>query len=350
MKNGIKISCKIIAPNKPCFIIAEVGVNHNGSIKLAKKLVDEAKKACADAVKFQTFKTEEVVTKNAKQTKYQKQNSPAKSQYEMLKKLELSESEFEDLSDYCKRKKIIFLSTPFDFKSASFLHKLGVPAFKISSGDLTNIPFLIAVAKYKKPVILSTGMSTIFEVKEAEKAIYSTGNRKLILLHCTSNYPAKYKDINLRAMITLRKKFNVPVGYSDHTKGVEIAIAAVSLGACVIEKHLTLDKNLPGPDHKSSLEPIEFKKMVETIWNVELSMGNGVKVPRDSEAELKKAARKSIVAQEDIKKGSKLTKEMLAIKRPGTGIEPKYLNKLIGKTLKKNIRKNQILFWDKVKI
>lgn len=347
MKNsGIKIGDRKIGENQPVFIIAEAGINHNGNIKLAKRMIDVAKTCGADAVKFQTFKTEEVVTRNAPKAEYQKESKPGESQFEMIKKLELSEQAFRKLSDYCRREKIIFLSTPFDFQSARFLYKLEMPAFKIGSGELTNIPLLLQIAKYGKPVILSTGMSNLEEIREAVRMIYSTGNKKLILLHCTSNYPAKFEDINLRAMDTLRRIFNVPVGYSDHTKGIEVAIAAVTMNACVIEKHFTLDNNLPGPDHKASLIPSEFKQMVQSIRNIEKSFGDGVKEIQRSEIEIKKIARKSIVAKVDIPKDITISKEMLAVKRPGTGIEPKFLSRVIGKRLKKNILKDKILTWD----
>ncbi len=330
-------------------IIAEAGVNHNGSLAIAKKLVDAAKYAGADAVKFQTFQAQEITTRNAQKAKYQRNASGEESQFEMLKKLELPENSFKALHRYCKKKKIIFLSTPFDYKSAEFINRLGVRYFKISSGDLTNLPFLSRVALYKKSIILSTGMSTLAEVKEAVKAIYAIGNKKLILLHCTSNYPARYEDVNLLAIRTLKKKFRVPVGYSDHTLGIEVAIAAVALGATVIEKHLTLDKNMQGPDHKSSLEAEEFKLMVKAIRNTEKALGNGIKTPRRSEAEIKKICRKSIVAAYDIPKGTKITPLMLAVKRPGTGIRPKYFRKIIGNRTKVPLKTDHIIKWADIK-
>lgn len=346
MKTNIRIGNKYIDPGQPVFIIAEAGVNHNGSLKMAKKMVDAAKSSGADAVKFQTFKTENLVTVNAPKASYQKITVSAKSQFEMLKSLELSESNFVELFNYCKKKKIIFLSTPFDPESAEFLYKLGVPLFKISSGELTNTPLLIQIARYKKPIILSTGMSTLREVEEAVKAIYSTGNKKLILLHCTSNYPAKFQDVNLKAIETLRKVFKVSVGYSDHTEGIHVSIAAIAIGACVIEKHFTLDKNLQGPDHKSSLEPEELHEMVKNIRVLEKAMGSGVKVPAKSENEVKKISRKSVVASKDIEKGVRLTENMLVLKRPGIGIEPKYLNKIIGKRLRFNVEKDCVFTRD----
>jgi len=344
----IKIGKRFVGEGCPSLIIAEAGVNHNGSLKLAKKMIDAAKMAGAGAIKFQTFITEELVTQDAPKANYQKKATGSKSQYEMLKKLELSERDFKELFNYCKRRGIMFLSTPFDSKSAEFLLKLGVPAFKIGSGDLTNIPLLLQVAGYKRPIILSTGMATLTEIKEAVKTIYSTGNKNLILLHCTSNYPTKYKEVNLRAMEALKKRFNVPIGYSDHTEGIEVAIAAVGMGACVVEKHFTLDRSLPGPDHKASLEPDEFAKMVRSIRNIELAMGDGIKRPQRSELEIKKVARKSIVAARDIQAGEIITKDMLAVKRPGTGIEPKFFSQIIGKRTKVALSKDQVLTWGKL--
>jgi len=267
---------------------------------------------------------------------------------EMAKRLQLPLEDFRELKNYARKCGILFLSTPFDPLSAEFLFELGVPAFKIGSGDLTNIPLLLQVAKYKRPIILSTGMATLTEVEEAVKTIYSTGNKNLILLHCTSNYPTKYKEVNLRAMEALKKRFNVPIGYSDHTEGIEVAIAAVGMGACVVEKHFTLDRSLPGPDHKASLEPDEFAKMVRSIRNIELAMGDGIKRPQRSELEIKKVARKSLVAAREIQAGEIITKDMLAVKRPGAGIEPKFLNKLIGKRTKVALSKDQVLTWGKL--
>ncbi len=349
MNINIKIGDKLLGQGKPCFIIAEAGVNHNGSFKIAKKLVDAAKDSGADAVKFQTFRTEELVTKDAKQAKYQKNNARAGSQFEMLKKLELSENEFREIAKHCKKRKIIFLSTPFDFASARFLNSLGIPAFKIGSGELTNIAFLKYIAGFKKPVVLSTGMSTLEEVDEAVKSIYSTGNRKLILLHCTSNYPAEFRNVNLKTMITLSRRFKVLTGYSDHTKGIEVALASAALGAVILEKHFTLSKGMKGPDHKASLNPAELKKMIEGIKGVELFLGNGIKKPVAAEIAISKVIRKSVVALTDIEKGTKLKKGMLGIKRPGTGIEPKYFDRLTGKVTLKFIRKDSVLKWSMIK-
>lgn len=349
MKAQIKIGNRYIGKACPVFIIAEAGVNHNGSIKLAKKMIDAAKSSGADAIKFQTFKTENLVTINAPKAGYQKRAVPFKSQFEMLKSLELSRSDFVTLFNYCRKEKIIFLSTAFDTESAEFLWKLGVPAFKISSGELTNLPLLMQIAGYRKPVIMSTGMADLQEVKEGIKAVYSRGNKKLVLLHCTSNYPARFEDLNLKAMLTLKKAFNVPIGYSDHTDGIHIAVSAVSMGASVIEKHFTLDRNFQGPDHRASIEPEGLREMVKNIRDIEKAMGSGIKSPAESENEMKKAARKSIVVDMDIRKGSRLAKGMLAIKRPGTGINPKYFNKIIGKYLACDCEKGRVLTWDLIR-
>ncbi len=349
MNGDIKIGKECIGLGYPCFIIAEAGVNHNGSLKLAKKLVDAAKKAGADAMKFQTFKTEELVTEKAPQAEYQKKNVNAKSQFEMLKKLELSESEFREIFKYCEKKKIIFLSTPFDEKSAEFLNILGVPAFKIGSGDITNIPLIRTVSEFGKPVILSSGMSTLAEVADAVKAIYKSGNHKLVLLHCTSNYPAEFNSVNLMAMDTLKNKFHVPVGYSDHTPGIEIAIAAVARGARVIEKHFTLSKDMKGPDHKASLEPDELKKMIDSIRNVEISLGTPEKKPVRSERRIKDVVRKSIVSSVDMPKGTKIKRDIIAFKRPGSGIPPTDLDRVLDKTTKMLVKKDQLLKPDMLK-
>ncbi|MDI6917988.1 MAG: N-acetylneuraminate synthase, partial [Thermoplasmatales archaeon] len=300
----VKIGNRIIGKGNPCFIIAEAGVNHNGEMNLAKKLIDTAKNAKADAVKFQTFKTGKILIKEAPKAEYQKETTGEGTQYEMIKKLELSEKDFKELAGYAKQRGIMFLSTPFDEESADLLEKLNVPAFKIGSGDLTNLPLLEYIAKKDKTIIISTGMATLDEVRDAVNAIKNAGNNQIILLHCTSNYPAKIGDCNLRAMHTLEKEFNVPVGYSDHTLGITVSVAAVAMGASVIEKHFTLDKNLPGPDHRASLEPDELKEMVKKIRNVEKALGTGEKKPAESEMETQKVARKSIVAKVNIQKGT----------------------------------------------
>ena len=344
----IRIEDKLIGEEEPCFIIAEAGVNHNGSVELAKKLIDAAKDAGADAVKFQTFKTENVVVKDAQKAEYQKETTGEGSQYEMIKKLELAEEDFRELADYAKEKDIMFLSSPFDKESVDLLHELDVPAFKVGSGEITNLPLLRYIAKKGKPIILSTGMSTLGEIEEALDVIRSEGVEDIILLHCVSNYPARIEDVNLRAMGTLKQAFKLPVGFSDHTLGITAPIAAVALGACVIEKHFTLDRNLPGPDHKASLEPDELKEMVKDIREVEKALGNGIKKPTKEEEEVKKVARKSIVAKVDISKGAIITEEMLDVKRPGTGIEPKYLKFIIGRKTKEDIKKDDVIRFEMI--
>jgi N-acetylneuraminate synthase/N,N'-diacetyllegionaminate synthase len=347
-QDKVRIGNKIIGEGHPVFIIAEAGVNHNGSLKLAKRMIDVAKEAGADAVKFQTYNTEALITLNAPKAEYQKKTVPVKSQYEMLKSLELSSEVFKELFNYCRHKKIIFFSTPFDLKSADFLNKLRVPAFKISSGELTNVPLLEQISRFGKPIILSTGMATILEIEEAVKTIYAFNNRRLVLLHCTSNYPAEFKNVNLKAMQTMQKMFKLPVGYSDHTNGVEVAVAAVALGAAVIEKHFTLDKKLSGPDHLASLSPEELFLLVRSIRNIEQAMGDGAKTPRRSEIEVQRMARKSIVAINDIQRGAILSANMLTVKRPGTGIPPKYIDRIIGRRAKKDINKDSVVKWSQL--
>ena len=342
----VRVSNKLIGEEEPCFIIAEAGVNHNGSVELAKKLIAVAKEAGADAVKFQTFKAENVVTQKAEKAAYQKGTTDAEeSQYEMIKKLELTEYDFKELADYAKERGVIFLSSPFDKGSADLLDKMNVPAYKIASGEITNFPLLRYITKKGKPIILSTGMATLGEVEEALNVIRSEGVEEVILLHCVSNYPAKIEDVNLRAMETLKQAFKIPVGFSDHTLGITASIAAVALGACVIEKHFTLDRNLLGPDHKASLEPDELKEMVKSIRDVEKALGNGVKIPTKEEEEIKRIARRSIVAKVDIPKGTTITEDMMDAKRPGRGIEPKSIDIIVGKKAKEDIRKDEIVTW-----
>ncbi|MBP7088039.1 MAG: N-acetylneuraminate synthase [Candidatus Omnitrophica bacterium] len=343
------ISGHKVGQNQPVFIIAEAGVNHNGSLELAKKMVDTAKLIGADAIKFQTFKAENLATKDAPKAYYQKKTALGKTQLEMLKSLELSEKDFEKLFNYCRKKRIIFLSTPFDSQSAEFLYSLGVSAFKISSADLTNIPLIKQIAKYKRPLILSTGMSDLKEIKEALNAAYSSSNKKVILLHCTSNYPANNEDVNLKAMQTLKEKFYCLTGYSDHTLGIQAAAAAAAMGACILEKHFTLNKNFIGPDHQASFMPQEFEEMVKIIRQVERIRGSALKKPVRSELAIKRVVRKSIVANQPIAKGTKIKKEMLALKRPEIGLRPKYLEYLVGKRAARNINKDQALTWSLVK-
>jgi N,N'-diacetyllegionaminate synthase len=332
---------------KGTYIIAEAGVNHNGSLEIAKRLVKEAKKAGADAVKFQTFRAERLVSRFAGKAEYQKKTTARdESQLEMIRKLELSESDHAELMDLCRKRKIDFLSSPFDEEGADLLDRLGVPAFKIPSGEITNHPFLEHIAGKKKPMILSTGMSSLEEVKEAVAVIFSTGNGALTLLHCVTEYPAPVEEINLRAMITMKEVFGLPVGYSDHTPGIEIAVAAVALGAAVIEKHFTLYRNMPGPDHKASLEPSELQAMVKAIRNVEKALGDGKKMPAPCEAKNMVIARKSIVALKPIGAGEVINREEVGIKRPGNGIQPKDLEKIIGLKAKRNIGQDEVITWE----
>jgi N-acetylneuraminate synthase/N,N'-diacetyllegionaminate synthase len=346
----VRIGNRIIGENEPVFIIAEAGVNHNGDVELAKRLIDVAVEAGADAVKFQTFKAENVVTKVAPKAAYQIKNTDStESQFDMAKKLELSEDDFRGIYRYARSKGLIFLSTPFDLESADFLEELGVPAFKVSSTDLTNLPFLEYVAEKGKPILLSTGMGTLGEIEDAVNTIRSAGNEEIILLHCITNYPAKIESLNLRAMQALREVFRVHVGFSDHSLGLYAPIAATALGAVVIEKHFTLDKNLLGPDHKASLNSKELKEMIRAIRMIEKALGDGIKKPTPEEEEIKKVVRKSIVAKVNIPEGSTITKEMLAFKRPGTGIPPKYYAKIIGKRARRNIRADELINWEDVK-
>ncbi len=346
-KKIIKIGDREIGEGNPVFIIAEAGINHNGSMKLAKRLVDVAKDAKVDAVKFQTFKTELNVTPDTEMASYQKQNTgKQESMYDMLKKVELSEDDFKEIKEYCDKKKIMFLSTPHSNGwSVDVLEKLNVPAHKIPSGEIINLPLLEYVGKTGKPIILSTGMATLQEIEEAINTIKKTGNDKIILLQCTTQYPCLPEDANIKAMHALSKKFKTLVGFSDHTTEIVTPALAVAAGACVIEKHFTLDKNMEGPDHKASLEPQEFKEMVETVRYAEKALGNGIKKPTRAEVEIAKVSRKSIVAAKDIKKSQVIIKDMLAIKRPGTGIAPKYFNEVIGKKTKKDIKKDSLVRW-----
>ena len=334
-----KIGNKVIGDGNPTFIIAEAGVNHNGDINIAKKLVDEAVLAKVDAIKFQTFKTEKLVTGYAEMASYQKQNiGCADSQFNMLKKLELSYESFIELKQYCIQKGIMFLSTPFDLESADFLASIGMEAFKISSGDLTNIPFLQHIAKFNKPIILSSGMATLSDIEDAINAINILGNSEVAVLHCTSNYPAKLQNVNLNAMSTIKSAFKVVSGYSDHTVGITIPIAAAAMGANIIEKHFTIDKNMEGPDHKASLCPLELSEMIMAIRDVEMAFGTGIKRYNISEVDTMKAARKSIVAARYIKKGDSINFVDLDYKRPGTGLSPKYYNDIVGKISNRDIK------------
>lgn len=339
-----------MVPEKGVFIIAEAGVNHNGCLDIAKRLIDVAAQAGADAVKFQTFIPEQVVAKGAERAPYQQANMPEhrESQLDMIRRLALSKEDFYTLKAYCDRTGIMFLSTPFDYYSVDLLDRLEVPVFKIGSGELTNLPFLKYVAAKGRPLILSTGMATLGEVEEALQTLQEAGAREITLLHCTSNYPAPFEEVNLKAMLTLRQAFGLPVGYSDHTPGMEVAIAAAALGACVIEKHFTLDRNMEGPDHKASLEPGELAAMVKAIRNVEKALGDGLKRPGPGEKEIIRAARRSLVAAVDIAAGEVITPDKLAVKRPGTGIPPKMWGVVVGRRARADIPADTVITWEMI--
>jgi N,N'-diacetyllegionaminate synthase len=327
-------------------IIAEAGVNHNGDIKLAKKLIEIAHQSQVDVVKFQTFLTANLVTRDAEKAEYQKKLSPGtKSQFEMLQKLELSEQQHKDLKEFANAKSLEFLSTGFDIESMQMLINLGIERIKIPSGEITNLPYLRFIASQGKKIILSTGMSTLKEIEEALSVLVKNGAKleNITVLHCTTNYPATMDEVNLNAMTTIGREFGVKFGYSDHTIGIEVAIAAVALGATVIEKHFTLDRNLPGPDHKASLEPQELGLLVEGIRNIEVAMGDGIKRPTESELANKIVARKSLVAIRDIQKGELFTEANLAAKRPGSGISPMEWDSLIGTRAAKDFLKDELI-------
>lgn len=327
-------------------IIAEAGVNHNGDITTAKRLIDAAAKAKVDYVKFQTFKANKLVTKSAKKATYQTTNiGTDESQFQMLKKLELSEEDHVELINYCNTKNIKFLSTAFDADSIKLLQKLGVTIGKVSSGEITNLPYLRLIAKAFPEIILSTGMSDIKEIEDAVDALIKAGARKknITILHCNTEYPTPMKDVNLLAMLNIKKLFATEVGYSDHTLGIEVPIAAVSLGAIIIEKHFTLDRNLKGPDHAASLEPDELKQMVDSIRNIEDALGDGIKKPSASETKNKTAARKSIVAAKKIIAGELLTDDNLTVKRPGNGISPMLWDDVIGKKAAKDFEEDELI-------
>lgn len=325
-------------------IIAEAGVNHNGNIIIAKKMIDFAKEAGVDYIKFQTFIPENLVSKYAKKAEYQKITTASdESQLQMLRKLMLSKNEFIELSDYCKATSIGFISTPFDLESVDFLNSFNMDFWKVPSGEITNLPYLVEIAKTGKQIILSTGMSDLDEIDAALNVLHSNGAGKITLLHCNTQYPTPIEDVNLNAMLTLKDRYNCDVGYSDHTLGIEVPIAAVALGATVIEKHFTLGSNMEGPDHRSSLEPKEFKSMVSAIRNIEKALGTGNKVASPSETENKDIARKSIVASRMIKKGEVFSKDNITTKRPGSGISPMRWYNVIGAVAKRDFQEDELI-------
>jgi len=328
------------------FIVAEAGVNHNGSIDLAKKLIDVASATGVDAVKFQTFKAENLATKNAKKANYQKNTTDQKeNQFSMLKKLEMSKEMHLELINYSKNKSIKFLSSPFDHDSIELLKDLGLEVFKIPSGEITNLPYLRHIGKLNKKIILSTGMSNMDEVKNALDILVDSGTKKnnIIILHANTEYPTPMEDVNLRAMVTIGEELNVGFGYSDHTLGIEVDIAAVAMGASCIEKHFTLDCNMEGPDHKASLEPDQLREMVKAIRNIELALGNGIKKPSKSELPNIQIVRKSIIAKTKIKKGDVLKENNLAVKRPGGGISPMKWDDVVGTKATKDYKEDELI-------
>lgn len=326
------------------FIIAEAGVNHNGSIDLAKELIDKASEAGADAVKFQSFKAESLVTKNAGKAEYQKEaTGNYESQFDMIKKLELDYDRHEELLNYCKLKNIMFLSSPFDLESIELLNRLGLEIFKVPSGEITNLPYLRKIGSLKKKVILSTGMSTLGDIEKALEILRISGTTDITILHCNTEYPTPIADVNLKAMNTIKDAFKIDVGYSDHTLGIEVPIAAVALGARIIEKHFTLDKTMEGPDHRASLEPNELKKMVRCIRNIEQALGDGIKRLTESESQNINIVRKSIVARKDIKKGEVFSEKNLLIKRPGDGISPMRWDEIMGRKAKKEFIEDELI-------
>lgn len=323
-------------------IIAEAGVNHNGSVALAKQMVDAAKEAGADYIKFQTFIPKKLVSKFAEKADYQKETTGSgESQLEMLEKLALTQKDFTELNRYCREKQIGFLSTPFDLDSIEFLDTFDMDFWKLPSGEITNLPYLEKIGQTRKPVVMSTGMSSLQEVKDAAAVLRKAGAKEITLLHCNTQYPTPMEDVNLRAMQTLEKELNLPVGYSDHTQGIEIPVAAVAMNACIIEKHFTLDRSMEGPDHKASLEPDELNAMVQAVRNVEQALGNGKKEPSPSELGNISVVRKSIVAKCGIKKGDTFTEDNLTVKRPGNGISPMRWHEMIGKQAERDFAEDE---------
>lgn len=344
--NRINISGKAIGQNEPVFIIAEAGVNHNGNLKLAKEMIVKAKEAGADCIKFQTFKAERVVTRNAPKAAYQLKTTPTtESQLEMLKSLELSFPDYQEILAVCRQQDIIFISTPYSPEDVDFLVKLSVPAFKIASGQIVEPAFLEYVAGKSLPILLSTGMATLEEVMAAVKLIIKTGNPNLVLLQCSTNYPTASEDVNLRAMGAMEHAFGLNMGYSDHTQSDIACIASVALGACVIEKHFTLDKSLPGPDHSCSADPNEFRDLVRKIRETEKILGSGRKEPTEAEKKNMPGMRRSIVSKLPIKAGTMITREHLEFKRPATGIRPEQLGDVIGSTARRDIPEDVLIAW-----
>jgi N,N'-diacetyllegionaminate synthase len=344
MPEPVRIGSFTIAPGHPCFVIAEAGVNHNGNLDLARRLIDEAARAGANAVKFQMFKADKLVSRSAPKAAYQVRTTGGEeSQHEMIRRLELGFEQHRLLLDHAEKQGLMLLSTPFDEESADELEALGIQAFKIPSGEVINLPFLAHLARKKTPIILSTGMSDLAEVAAAVRTIEENGNPPLILLQCLTNYPADPAEINLRAMSTMAAAFGVPVGYSDHVVGNEVAFAAVALGACLVEKHFTLDRTLPGPDHQASLEPDELAALIQGIRSVEAALGDGIKRPAPSEKDISRIVRKSLVTTREIPAGTEIESSMLIAKRPGTGISPADLSRVLGRRTRRDVPGETVL-------
>jgi N-acetylneuraminate synthase/N,N'-diacetyllegionaminate synthase len=342
----VQIGPRLVGNGHPCYVIAEAGVNHNGDIGLARKLVEAAAEGGADAVKFQTFRADALASEHAEKAAYQKATTGSgESQRAMLERLELPEDALRELKAHAERCGIAFLSTPFDPESARLLAALDVPAFKVSSGDLSNLPFLRLLGEEGKPILLSTGMAYLGEVEEALMAIRMAGPSAVVLLHCVSSYPADPGAVNLRAIETMAQAFRVPVGLSDHTLGTEMAVAAVARSACLVEKHLTVDRGLLGPDHRASLEPVEFRAMVRAIRNVEAGLGDGRKIPHESEREMRSLVRKSLVVVRPIPAGATIAPGDVDIQRPGTGLHPRMLDLVIGRRAGREIPAGTLLAW-----
>jgi N-acetylneuraminate synthase/N,N'-diacetyllegionaminate synthase len=331
----IKIGKIKVGEELPAFLIAEVGINHNSDLKLAKRLIESGAEVGANAVKFQIFKAEELCSRGSQY-------------YDLFKSLEFAPEEWGELSDFAKDSNTVFTASVFGRESTELLHKLRSPMFKTASGDLTHLPLLRYIARKKKPILISTGMATIAEVTEAVNAITESGNDRIVILHCVSNYPSKFEETNLKAIQTLRDIFPYPIGFSDHSEGPLLPFAARAMGACIIEKHFTIDKNLPGPDQKLSLNPAEFRQMVDGIRSIETALGDGVKMPTKSEHELSLVARRSIVAKQRIEEGEEISMDMVSIVRPGTGLPPKLIDIVVGRRARREIEPDQVLTWDDI--
>lgn len=343
MKKEIKIGNNFIGPGHPTYIIAEIGANHNRDLKIAKTLIDKAAEAGVDAVKFQTYRAENLYSKRA--PKFSKDDV---NPFDLIKANELPREWHRELFAYAAQRKLHFLSSPFDNDAVDDLDRVGVPAFKVASFELIDLGLLKYIAQKNKPIILSVGLATLGEIEDALDVIRAQGNDDIMLLHCASLYPSPPEVVNLNAIQTLLKAFQIPVGFSDHTLGIHIAVAAVAKGACIVEKHFTLDRTMKGPDHSFAIEPNELKQLVKNIRDVETAMGTGIKIRSKAEQEMFEKGRRSIIAAQDIKKGTKIERDWLVVKRPGCGIKPKYLDLVVGRTAKRDIKADEWITWDDI--